>query len=177
MLIQSLSFNTQKLRVGLFYQGGIIVYVDNNKRQGLIAYNTGFASNNLAWGPNGSYTQSSLYGQGFTNTQNAYNTLSPASNTALYTVWNGTFNGYSDWFLPNIAEATYVAAMADTGFNANPLDFWNFGTIWLSEAPPSPTSGIYAYDRDFPGAPFVTTRFRNETDNRNSIACRYITFT
>lgn len=177
MLIQSLSYNTQKLRVGLFYQGGIIVYVNNNTRQGLIAYNTGYASDNLAWGPTGAFTQNSGFGFGYANTENAYNTLSPASNTALYTIWNGTFNGYSDWFLPNIAEVQYIATMVDTGFNPNLLDFWNGGTIWLSEAPPSPASGIYAYDRNFPGAPFLTSRFRSETDNRESIACRYITFT
>lgn len=175
MLIQSLSYNTQKLKVGIFYQGGIIVYVDNNKRQGLIAYNTGFASDNLAFGPNGAFTQNSGYGFGYANTQNAYNALSPASNTALYTVWNGTFNGYSDWFLPNIAESQYIVQMVDTGFNPNLLDFWNGGTIWLSEY--SSTNNMYVKDRNFPGAPFTTTKFRNETDNRESIACRYITFT
>ena len=168
MLIQSLSYNTQKLKVGIFYQGGVIVYVDNNKRQGLIAYNTGYASDNLAWGPFGAYTQSSLYGQGFTNTQNAYNTLSPASNTALYTIWNGTFNGYSDWFIPNLVELNYVHGAKQY------LPFWNCCYVWASEYIIG-LGDAAVYAQNFDGT--QSTLFRNETDNRKGIACRYITFT
>lgn len=174
MLVQALSYNTQKLKAGMFYQGGIIVYVNNNKRQGLIAYNGGFASTDLSFGPTGDYTQNSGYGSGYTNTENAYNTLSPASNTALYTVWNATFNGYSDWFLPNQEEALILV---QTGYYQNLLNYWSYGTIWLSDYPPFLNPASYVYDRNFPGGPFLATKFRSETTNRNSIACRYITFT
>jgi hypothetical protein len=170
MLVQALSYNTQKLRVGLFYQGGIIVYVNNNTRQGLIGYNGAYGSNNLAWGPNGAYTNmnSETYGNGYTNTQNAYNTLSPASNTALYTVWNATFNGYSDWFLPSKDEAVYIYQSKQY------FSFWDGGTIWTS------TNYVGLPDnanwtQSFDGTQGIN--FRSETNNRRSIACRYITFT
>jgi len=167
MLIQPLAYNTQKLKVGIFYQGGIIVYVDTVARQGLIAYNGGYTTDGLAWGPNGSFTQTSGYGFGYVNTENAYNTLSPAANTALYTAWNGTFNGYSDWFLPNRAEATYVY-QARTYFS-----FWDGGSIWCSEwSVGNPAS---AFAQFFDGTQVAQTR--SETSNRRSIACRYITFT
>lgn len=167
MLIQPLAYNTQKLKIGQFYQGGIIVFVDNSARQGMVAYNGGFSATNLAWGPNGTFTQTSGYGNGYANTQNAYTTLSPASNTALYTIWNGTFSNYTDWFLPNRAEATYVYQAKQY------FTFWTGGSIWCSEwSVGNPAS---AYAQFYDGTQVAQTR--SETDNRFAIACRYITFT
>lgn len=166
MLVQALSFNTQKLRVGLFYQGGIIVYVNNNTRQGLIAYNGAFSSTNLTWGPYGAFTNSEGYGNGYTNTENAYNSLSPASNTTLYTVWNATFNGYSDWFLPSKDEAVYIAQQRQY------CPFWTGGYIWTS----SDYLGLLnvaCWIQNYDGG--QSTAFRS--DVAASIACRYITFT
>lgn len=165
MLIQPLSYNTQKLRVGLFYQGGIIVYIDNSARQGLIAYNTGYATDGVAWGPNGAFTQTSGYGFGFANTQNIINELTPVSG-AVFTIWNATYNGYTDWFLPNRAEATYIH-QARIYF-----PFWDGGTLWCSEWSVGNTAAAWA--QNFDGSQQTYTR--NETGNRRSIACRYITF-
>jgi hypothetical protein len=167
MLVQALAYNTQKLKIGQFYQGGIIVFVNNSARQGLIAYNGGYTSDALAWGPNGGYTQTSGYGYGYANTQNAYNALTPASNTALYSAWNATFNGYSDWFLPNRAEITYVYQSRVY------FPFWDGGAIWSSEY--DIVSVANAWAQNFGGTQQTYTR--SETSNRRSIACRYITFT
>ena len=163
MIVQALSYNTQKLKVGLFYQGGIIVYVDNTARQGMIAYNGGYSSTDLAWGPTGAYTQNDGYGYGYTNTQNAYNTLSPASNTALNTVWNATFSGYSDWFLPSKTEAVYI-------FQSK-----QYFSFWTGSGDLPGLADTAAWAQNFDGT--QNSQFRNATSNRRSIACRYISFT
>jgi hypothetical protein len=153
-------------KVGDFYQGGIIVYVDYGSLQGLIAQNQ-ITTTNLAWGPSGDYTQSNTFGQGYTNTQNAYNALSPASNTALYTAWNLVYNGYSDWFLPNDTELYYV--WQSRGY----LPFWTSNTLWSSYY--NVGIGFTAMDViDYNGT--QTNYLRSETNNRLSIACRYMNF-
>lgn len=167
MIVQALSYNSQKLRIGLFYQGGIIVYVDNTARQGLIAYNGGFTTTNASWGPTGAFTQTAGYGFGYQNTQNAYDTLTPSAGTALYEVWNATFNGYTDWFLPTQTEALYIYQARQY------FPFWTGGTLWCSEY--SIVSVANAWAQNFDGT--QNTYNRSETTNRNSIACRYITFT
>jgi hypothetical protein len=175
MIPQAFGFiGSLRIKVGTFYQGGIVVYIDRGTKQGLIAQNQ-FTTDGLEFAPNGAFTQTAGYGNGYANTQNAYNALTPGSNTALYTAWNSTLNGYSDWFLPNRAEAAYIAQVANTGFGGGPLSFWNGGTIWLSES--SSNTNAYVYDRNFPGAPFLDNKTRSETGNRRSIACRYMTFT
>lgn len=168
MIPQAFGFiGSLRIKVGTFYQGGIVVYIDRGAKQGLIAQNQ-YTTNGIEWGPNGAFTQTAGYGNGYANTQNAYNALTPGSNTALYTAWNSTLNGYSDWFLPNRAEAAYV--YQSRGF----LPFWNGGTIWLSEYIVG-TGDANAYTQDYNGT--VTTYTRNETGNRRSIACRYMNFT
>jgi hypothetical protein len=156
-----------KLKIGMYYQGGIIVYLgDGNVGGGLIAYNGGYNTDALAWGPNGAFTQNEGYGYGYANTQNAYNTLSPASNTALYTAWNATYNGYNDWFLPNVAEAYYI------NLYKSYFPFWDGGTIWCSQYQIG-LGDVNAYAQIYnSNANFYT---RSETANRRSIACRYIT--
>jgi hypothetical protein len=156
-----------KLKIGMYYQGGIIVYLnDANVGGGLIAYNGGYTTDALAWGPNGIFSFNSGYGYGYSNTQTAYNTLSPASDTALYTAWNATFNGYSDWFLPNLAEVFYVNQQRAY------LPFWDGGSIWCSEYQTG-LGAANAYAQFY--ASTATAQTRSETANRRSIACRYIT--
>lgn len=167
MIIQPFSYLTQKLKVGVFYQGGIIVYIDAKSNNGMVAYNGGYTTDALAWGPNGTFTQTAGYGFGYQNTENAYNTLSPGVNTALYTAWNATFNGYDDWFLPNRAELLLVYQARQY------FPFWTGGSLWGSEYNVVSTSNAWTQNLD--GT--QNTVLRSDTGNRRSIACRYITFT
>jgi hypothetical protein len=157
-------FGQQKPRVGDFYQGGIIVYVDYGVGRGLIA-DTQLTTDNVYFGPNGTFTQNAAYGFGYSNTQNIINELSP-TNGAAFTAWNLTRNGYSDWFLPNLAEANYLYQSRSF------LTFWTCCTLWCSEwLVGSPAA---AYTLDYDGT--ISIKTRSETDNRESIACRYMDF-
>jgi hypothetical protein len=156
-----------RVKVGTFYQGGIVVYIDRGTKQGLIAQNQ-YTTDGIAWGPNGAFTQTSGYGYGYQNTQNAITTLSPSSG-AVYTAWNSTLNGYNDWFIPTRAEAAYIY-QAKSFFS-----FWDGGTIWCSEFLVG-VGDVNAYALSYSDGSSIIY-LRNETNNRRSIACRYMNFT
>lgn len=158
-------FGTNKPKVGDFYQGGIVVYVDYGARLGLIA-DTQLTTDNVRFGPNGAFTQTAGYGNGFANTQNIISALSPTDGAA-FTAWNLTRNGYSDWFLPNRAEAAYV-------FQSRLfLPYWTCCTLWCSEYQIG-LGDANAFTQDYNGT--VNFNDRSETINRESIACRYMNF-
>lgn len=118
MLIQPFSFlssgiNTGRLiRVGQYYQGGIVAYVDGTypNQTGLIIATTDVTGSTTSWQEQTYSTISGLssaYGSGQTNTTNILAQSSTA--TIAATLCNDySIDGYNDWFLPSQTELSYV---------------------------------------------------------------------
>jgi hypothetical protein len=177
MLVQALSYNTQKLKVGIFYQGGIIVYVNSSIKQGLIAATADITGGAMPWqtGDYTTITTSNTYGQGLQNTINidAAATTTPAATACL----NYTLNGYDDWFLPNQTELlllksarTFVPGLSNTVY-------W---TSWSNE---SNTARMNDFNPTTPYSPngqvngFRCCGLSSPGPGGLVRACRYITFT
>jgi hypothetical protein len=178
MLIQPLSYNTQKLKVGIFYQGGIIVYVDSPNKQGLIVGTEDLnpADTFVSWQLQtySSVTTSNVYGQGLQNTINieASATETPAATLCL----DYTGNGYGDWFLPNPTEMSYVYQNRQFVPGLTNTLYWTSFSFQFNTAT--------AFDFN-PSSPYVNnlaTAARQYSISTTPYAgyvrpCRYITFT
>ena len=104
---------TMGLEIGLAYEGGIIVYVDNTGLHGLIAAAVDqSAINSILWGCNGtSITGASgtALGTGLANT-NAIVANCSTPNIAARICADLVLNGYTDWYLPSRDEAIKITA-------------------------------------------------------------------
>jgi hypothetical protein len=93
--------------VGEEYGGGIVFYVDNSGQHGLIAQKRDITVDKVAWGPNG-ITNATSTTDGHENAQLIINYSSQKKdNLSKYTACScdsSTSAGYSDWYLPAIAE-------------------------------------------------------------------------
>jgi len=91
--------------IGLWYQGGIIFYVDAANGTGLISAPVD-QSSGVRWGYSGCYDPTGA--DGYDIGTGASNTLAIVTEcseeTAASVCANTTLNGYSDWFLPSIHE-------------------------------------------------------------------------
>ena len=100
---QELSFTTGQFLIGQFYQGGIIVYINNSGEHGIIAsQNTNATS---LWGCSGTAVGAvgTTIGTGLQNT-NAILSGCSQTNCAARICDNLILNGYSDWYLPSLDE-------------------------------------------------------------------------
>jgi len=178
MLIQPLSYSSQKLKVGIFYQGGIIVYVDARNKKGLIVGTEDLnpANTFISWEvqPYTTISTSDVYGQGLQNTINidASTSSTPAPTACL----NYTGSGYDDWFLPNTTEMRYVYDNRQFVPGLTNTLYWtSFSTAG---------NGADAFDFN-PSSPYVNniaTAARQYSLSTTPYAgyvrpCRYITFT
>lgn len=178
MLIQPLSYNSQKLKVGIFYQGGIIVYVDSPNKQGLIVGTEDLnpASTFISWEVN-PYTvisTSNVYGQGLQNTINidASTSSTPAATECL----NYTGNGYGDWFLPNATEMLYVYQ------NRQFVPSLTTTLYWTSWSTAFNTAIAFDFNPSSPYVGNIVGAARQYSISTTPYAgyvrpCRYITFT
>ncbi len=119
-----------KVTIGQDYQGGIVFYVDDTGKHGLIAatsdlsafwqYCTGYNCGTLV---NGAY--GTAVGTGKQNTIDIVNALSGGS--AAYTCDQWVFAGYDDWFLPSIDELKLMYQYKDMIGTSNPLEdeYWS----------------------------------------------------
>jgi hypothetical protein len=178
----------QSLGLGNYYQGGFIVYLDINNKQGLIVSPTDLTGSQCAWEqqPYQTVTTTNTYGSGQTNTNNivALPSITPAADLCDAYV----NDGYSDWFLPNTNELYKVFQAYYDGFlgNANlrgfraspgvkPFPYWtsysvNFNTAQFVD---------FAYPSDYLGQ--IGNGFRDTGPSSPGPgcwvrACRYITF-
>jgi hypothetical protein len=178
MIIKPISYLTQKLQVGIFYQGGIIVYVDAKNQRGLIVGTEDIspASTFVSWQEQ-SYspvTTTNVYGSGLQNTINieASPTATPAATLCL----DYTGGGYTDWFLPNPVEMLYVYQNRQFVSGLTNTLYWTSHSIAFNTA--------QAFDFN-PSSPYVNN-IANPS-RQYSLAstpyagyvrpCRYITFT
>ena len=93
------------LRIGDSYQGGIIFYIDHTNEHGLIAALSD-QSDAAIWGCEDAIVEIAIYrdiGHGQENTIAIVNNCSE-NNTAAKICSELSLNGYSDWFLPSLHE-------------------------------------------------------------------------
>jgi hypothetical protein len=174
MLIQPLSYNSQKLKVVISYQGGIIVYVNSVLKQGLIVSNEDVSVGYVAWEqqPYTTITTSNTYGQGLQNTINI--DASTSTTTAATACLNYTGGGYDDWFLPNATELQYVRT------NRIYVSGLSNALYWTSFSSQFNTALCVDFN---PSSPYVGAETNAARDGSGSPqggyvrACRYITFT
>jgi hypothetical protein len=178
MLIQPLSYNTQKLKVGIFYQGGIIVFVDSKNKQGLIAGTEDISPDDtfVSWQLQSysAVTTTNVYGSGLQNTINieASATATPAATLCL----DYTGGGYGDWFLPNPVEIKYVFD------NKQFLTGLSNTLYWTSHSIAFNTAQAYDFSVSSPYTNRIANAPRQYSISTTPYAgyvrpCRYITFT
>jgi hypothetical protein len=142
-----LAVTTIPYSIGLYYQGGIIFYLDGTGEHGLIAA-TSDQSPGTQWGCVGTpigRTDTAI-GTGEANTQAIINTCSTVG-IAPQICYFLTMNGYSDWFLPSKVELnqmyiqrnviggfTNIAYWSSSEYNANLAwnQYLNDGSVYGS---------------------------------------------
>jgi hypothetical protein len=121
----TLAVTTIPYSIGLYYEGGIIFYLDVTGEHGLIAA-TSDQSSGTIWGCFGTLIglTGTDIGKGKTSTQFIINGCSTAG-TAAQICYFLVMNGYSDWFLPSKDELNqmYIQRNVIGGFSNN--SYWS----------------------------------------------------
>jgi hypothetical protein len=102
---EKIDFKTDSYRIGLFYEGGKIFYIDPSGEHGLIAAISDYQSN-VPWYPNlftGTLAMGNLLGEGKLNTDRIVNELGEGE-YAAYVCYSLSLKGYNDWYLPSFRE-------------------------------------------------------------------------
>jgi hypothetical protein len=173
MLIQPFSFSASSvavprlLRLGLYWQGGYIVYLTGNypNQSGLIVAPVQISSA-MTWPSIGGVSTplNQGYGFGYSNTEAAYG--AGYTTDGIGTCWNYESDGYTDWFMPStdelgivIANQSYIPyTLTATGYHSSSAYGPNPGNQNLLVANPSGT---------------ITPV--NHSNAEGIVACRYIT--
>jgi len=140
------------LTIGMFYQGGIIVYLDNTKQHGLIA-----APEDQGWAQwyNGSYVTTSATGTAIGTGKSNTTKIIQSQGYGAYAAKicdDLVLNGYSDWYLPSKDELNEVYK------NRTYLKLAPFIPYWSS----SETSYNTAWEQDF-GSGYLGESSKNES--------------
>lgn len=104
------------LKLGQKHQGGVIVYLDESGKHGVLAATEDQTTSKVMWGPDGN-TGALSSSNGQQNTEDilmffAFNEKK-LKMTAAYTCDRLKLNGYSDWYLPAIDELMYLYRVRD----------------------------------------------------------------
>jgi uncharacterized protein (TIGR02145 family) len=114
-----------EIKIGNFYQGGIIFYIDNTGQHGLVAAQTD-QSTGINW-YNGSYKTTgatgTAVGTGKSNTSAIVSALGNGDYAASLCS-KLTLNGYDDWFLPGKEELNLLFQLSTEG-KLNDYDYWS----------------------------------------------------
>ncbi len=114
-----------EIRLGNYYQGGIIFYIDDSGQHGLIAAQTD-QSTGINW-YNGTYivtgASGTTIGTGKINTDAIVSSLGEG-NYAARLCQQLTLNGYSDWFLPSKEELNLLFDL-DSEYKLSDKDYWS----------------------------------------------------
>ncbi len=100
----------QELYIGKYHQGGLIFCLDSTRQHGLVAFMSPIWS---VWNYTWSDTLVQVNGTSIscgTGLQNTDTIISQVSDSLTYAKFcsNFSFNGYSDWYLPSLAELELV---------------------------------------------------------------------
>jgi hypothetical protein len=102
---EEVDFKTDTFRIGLFYEGGNIFYIDSSGEHGFISALSDYQSN-VPWYPNlflEATAMGDLLGEGKLNTERIVNELGEGE-YAAYVCYSLSLNGYHDWYLPSFRE-------------------------------------------------------------------------
>lgn len=106
---EEIDFKTDTFRIGLFYEGGKIFYIDPSGEHGLVAALSDYQSN-VPWYGNsftGTLAMGNEIGEGKLNTTRIVNELGVGV-YAAYVCYSLSLNGYHDWFLPSFRELSLM---------------------------------------------------------------------
>ena len=121
-----LNFTTDSIRIGSNYAGGIVFYIDSTGQHGLVCAPND--QGNYQWGCVGTNIEGTSLGIG-TSQANTSQILSgcPTRPIAASICDNLVLNGYSDWYLPSLAELQLMylnLRVQNIGGFVNPY-FWS----------------------------------------------------
>ena len=134
---------------GLFYQGGLISYLDTNNGIGFVVETKNDSSEKYSWGCEGTFiskaSETAIF-TGINNTLEIINSECSSSNdliTAVKYCYNLSLNGYDDWYLPSKDELDMV-------FNNVHLNLYgNFENSWYWSSSDGESNGDAAWVQSF----------------------------
>jgi hypothetical protein len=106
---EEIVFRTDSFRIGLFYEGGKIFYIDPSGEHGLISALTDYPSD-VPWYGNSYFEPVAMgneIGEGKLNTIRIVNELG-VGEYAAYVCFSQWLNGFHDWYLPSFRELTLM---------------------------------------------------------------------
>ena len=173
MLIQTFSYIPSNqtvprlLRLGMYYQGGYVIYLTGNwpEQSGLIVAPAEISSSS-AWPSIGGVTTpvEQGYGFGYSNTEAAFN--AGYTTGGIGSCWNYANDGYTDWFMPSTNELILVIQnQSQIPYTLNAA-----GYHASSAYGPNPANqNFFVYKAT------ALADSCNHSDLKGVLACRYIT--
>jgi uncharacterized protein (TIGR02145 family) len=121
------SFSTSSINIGSNYAGGIVFYVDGTGQHGLVCAPNDQGT--MMWGCTGTdiVGNSTAFGTGQTNTNLILAGCSDRP-IAASVCDDLVLNGYSDWYLPSLAELQLMY----TNLRAQGIGGFSYATYWSS---------------------------------------------
>lgn len=136
------------LKIGSFYQGGYVFYIDESGKHGLACAEVDAGEE--IWGELGLCNTEIINGAGLNNTKIMldkvsskrllFKTIPVKTSARICTEWN--HNGYNDWFLPSLNEL--LGVKRELFLERNIGGFIEDNVYWSSSV-----DGLYAYNVKF----------------------------
>ena len=147
---KQISFRTPAIspyRIGQFYAGGLVFYIDTTGNHGLVC-NTTDIGDSIAWhiGSNDALVAAgTAIGTGINNTDSIVAHYSKDSANAAWICKNYTGGGYTDWFLPSKDELNLMRQ----NLYAHGYGNWSGATYWSSSEYIDAQGRYYAWTQYF----------------------------